>query len=224
MEPADVGGLDVVMAENALRRSKWVLPIGVAILAVVLAGCRGTIDLERATPAGERPTAAATAFPTPTPKPARLDCDAIVESTYFVSLAEKDWFFDNCLSGPPESFLYNQIPGIGTRVIEIFSVDRSVCGSGLVGITAFHRPYLEGFSYLDRSFCSNLDPVTLAFPAQPFVCASGEIIEATLVTLPFLDGRVREETEVFCVPSDEPSAAPVEPLPLGLRDGAVWTT
>ncbi len=212
----------MVRAQTAVRRSKLLLPICLAVLAVVVAGCRGTIDLEQATPAGARPTARVTAFPTPTPKPLRLDCDAIVESAFFVSLAEKDWFFENCLAGPPESFLYNQVPGIGSRVIEIFSVDRSVCGSGLVGNTAFHRPYLESFSYLNRSFCSNLDPVTLAFPPQPFACASEETIEAVEVDLPFLDGRLRQEIEVFCVASEEPGAPPVLRAPLRPGDEAVW--
>ena len=209
------------MVGTANRRSKW-LPIAVALCVFVVAGCRGTIDLEQATPAGAKPSAAATPFPTPTPKPDRSDCGAIIESQYFISLVEKDWFFENCLVGPPESYLYNQIPGIGTRVMEIFSVEPAVCGSGLVSITAFHRPYLEAFSYLDRSFCSNLDPQTLAFPPLPFTCAGGETIEALEVKLNFLDGGVRRETEVFCVASGGPDGAPLPPLPRGPEDAAVW--
>ena len=198
------------------------MPFVLAVL--VLVGCQGTIDQKQVTPVVSKPMVTATPWPTPTPKPDRFDCSAIVGSEYFISLSEKDWFIDNCLVGPPESFLYNQILGIGARVMEIYSVDMSVCSSGLVSFTAFHRPNLEAFSYLFRNFCSSLDPTTLAFPPPPFACATGENIEAIEVDLGYMDGRVRQELEVFCVSTDDPNAAPAEPATFGLIDEALWTT
>ena len=206
---------------TAVRRLALVAPLMVVV--VFLAACERTIDQRQSSPAGPQPTATATPWPTATPKPLRLDCSEIVYSEFFVSLGEKDWFIGNCLVGPPVSNVHGQPPGLGARVMEIFSVDVSICGTGHLSSTAFHRPYQEAFSFTFRRFCSFIDPVTLTFPPPPFACGAGETIEASEVDLPYLDGRVRQEVEVFCLPAVDSEPMVAEPAGVALIDEAVWT-
>ena len=177
------------------RHRLWAVLI--AFLVLVALGCRGTLGVDESTIV--HPTRTATPLPTPTPPPHRMDCGAIASSKTFLNDSEQDWFIASCLTGPTISISYNELPGIGARVMEIHRVDTAICGSGLVSITVLHDYNMEDFSYLFRSFCTAyLNPSTLPFPPPPFECPSGQKIEVLEVFLEYLTGSVRQEVEVLC--------------------------
>ncbi len=179
----------------------------IAAVALLLISCRGSFDIEEAKTPFPTSTSTATPLPTPippTPLPFRMDCAAIESSQQFIHLTEQDWFINNCLTGPSVTISYDERLGIGARVMEIYTVDTAICPTGLVSFTALHQPDLEMFSYEFRNFCSYLDPITLAFPPPPFACPESDVIEAAEVTLAFLIDFVRQETEVFCSPAENP--------------------
>ena len=181
--------------------------IGFGLLAfvVVLAiACRGNLDVEQVRTPLPTATSTATPRPTPTPPPFRTDCDVIAEFQEFFHVAERVWFIDNCMNGPGVWISQDEVPGIGERVMEIFSVDTAICVTGLVSHTIHHRENLEAFSYQFRNFCAFVSPITLRFPPPPFSCGDSELIQAAEVTLPYLNGLFRREVEVFCIPEAGP--------------------
>ncbi len=160
--------------------------IGIGFLAfvVVLAiACRGNLDVEQVRTPRATATSTATPRPTPTPPPFRTDCEVIAASQEFFHVAERNWFIDNCMAGPGVWISHDEVPGIGERVMEIFSVDTAICVTGLVSHTIHHRENLEAFSYQFRNFCAFVSPLTLRFSPPPFSCAESELIQASEVRL-----------------------------------------
>ncbi len=197
--------------------------IGFIVLLII--GCRGSFDIEEARTPRPAATSTLSAFPTSTPPPLRLDCSAIVSSGEFSHIAEQNWYLENCLIGPElrlASSHYNQIYGIGgARFMEFFTVDTAICETGFLSLTVLHQPDREAFSYLFRTFCSDLDPIALAFPPPPFACTGSEVIQAVEVSLKYMTGLDRQEREVFCSPAADSkqieSGMSVDPWP------AEWT-
>ncbi len=133
-----------------------------------------------------------------------MDCDAIESSQVFIHTAEQDWFIANCLDGPQVLLSYDERLGIGKRVMELFTVDTTICKTGLLSFTVLHEPDLERFSYQFRNFCSDYDPITLDFPPPPFTCPDSGVIVAVEISLEFIIDFVRHETEVICSPAENP--------------------
>ncbi len=177
----------------------------IAAVALLLIGCRGNLDVEVAKSPLPRATSTATPRPMPTPPPFRMDCDAIESSEVFIHMAEQDWFIANCQTGPQVLLSYDERLGIGKRVMEFFTVDTTICETGLLSFTVLHEPDLERFSYQFRNFCSDFDPVTLEFPPPPFLCPDSGVIEVVEVALTFIIDFVRYETEVICISAENPA-------------------
>ena len=174
----------------------------IALVALLLIGCRGALEVRE--PRTPFPTATSTVTPVPTatPPPFRMDCTAIESSQIFFGEAEQTWFIANCLVGPRVSRAYNERLGIGQREMEIFAVDQSVCESGLVSHTVLHEPDLELFTYMFRNFCAHFDPERLAFPPPLFACPDSDVITSIEVSLRYVPGFLRHETEVICSRSE----------------------
>ena len=139
-----------------------------------------------------------------------MDCDVIDASQEFFHVAERNWFIDNCLIGPAVWIAYGEVPGIGERVMEIFTVDTAICQTGLVSHTVYHRSNLEAFSYEFRDFCAFSGVSTLRFPPPPFACPDDKVIEVQEVRLDYLNGLFRHEIEIFCVLPQDPEANDAE--------------
>ena len=178
------------------RHRRWSLLI--ALVVFLALGCRGSIGVDELT------TPLPTLTPTATPRPHRMDCVAIESSKGYLHGSEQSWFIANCLTGPVIQVTHNELPGIGTRVMEIYTVDEAICGSGFLSFMVLHEHNMEDFSYLFRNFCAAyFTASTLRFPPPPFGCPAGEIIEAVDVALEYLTGFARHATEVLCSPAEE---------------------
>ena len=147
--------------------------------------------------------------PTPTPLPHRADCKAIRDSATFLSVPERAWFMDNCISLPLISVGYNSLPLVGGRVMEAYEVPTDVCKAGVAVTTIEEELNGELFSYLFRTFCWNIRPQQLSQLPAPLVCDPGEMLTSEEVTLSYYTGFSHPDTEVFCVPEEpDPTATP----------------